>query len=177
MRIDLSEIVHHPGMRADQDFEEPCPGDLGLNCTAPVKGRLEFNNTGNLLLITGDISTEVTLECSRCLEDFSLPVDGKVEEEFRVEKVGDSVKALPSEEEDISPDLIVNNMLDVDELIRQSLLLVLPIQPLCRPDCGGICPTCGQNLNMRKCVCPPAEPESPFSALAELLEEDENEES
>jgi uncharacterized protein len=62
----------------------------------------------------------------------------------------------------------------VDELIRQNLLLVVPIKPLCRPDCAGLCPTCGENLNVRKCTCPPAEIESPFKVLADLLEEDKD---
>jgi len=85
--------------------------------------------------------------------------------------------ALPYEEEDVNTDLVNNNLLNLEELARQNILLVLPIQPLCRPDCQGLCLTCGENLNVRKCLCPPAEPESPFSVLAELLdEENESEE-
>jgi uncharacterized protein len=62
------------------------------------------------------------------------------------------MKALPFEEEDESTDMVNNNMLDLEEVVRQSILLTLPIQPLCRPDCKGMCLTCGENLNMRKLI-------------------------
>ena len=174
MKLDLSEIAHVGGMHAAQDIEEKCPEDMGLQCTGPVKGKLEFMNTGNLLLVTGEIETELAFQCSRCLVDMTLPVKAEVEEEFRIEKVGDAVRVLPLDEDDVEPELVKDNKLDIQELIRQNLLLEMPIKPLCRPDCRGLCPTCGENLNLRKCACPPAEPESPFKVLADLLEEQDS---
>jgi len=174
MRLDLSEIAKTPGMTAKVDIDVPCPKSLGFVCPTPVKGRMELNNTGTLLLLTGRIKTEVQVECSRCLADFTLPVETDMEEEFRVEKVGDAMRALPLEEDEVSAELVsAGNILDVDELIRQSLLVDLPIQPLCKPDCAGLCPTCGENLNMRKCQCEVDETESPFKVLGELLSEDD----
>lgn len=171
MKLDLSEIASVDGMHAVQDIEEQCPEDMGFECTGPVEGKLEFTNTGNLLLITGDIKAEIKLLCSRCLMDMTLPMEAKIEEEFRLEKIGDAVRVLPLEEEDVESELVKDNILDIQEIIRQNLLLELPIQPLCAPDCRGLCPTCGESLNLRKCACPPAEPESPFKVLADLLEE------
>lgn len=172
MKLDLSEIINTPGMHTVQEVDEPCSEDLGLVCTSPVKGRIELTNTGNLLLVKGKVNTEIKLECGRCLNNFTMPVEANVEEEFRIEKGGDAIQALSMDEEDTSANLIINNILDLQDVIRQNLLLVLPIQPLCKPDCKGLCPTCGKNLNVRKCTCPPAEPESPFHVLADLLEED-----
>ena len=173
MKLDLSEIARTPNMHVAQDIDEPCPRDTELECTQPVKGRLQFTNTGRLLLIEGEIKTEVKLECGRCLVDFTMPVEATIEEEFRLENIGDTIQVLPLDEDDVSAELVSNNMLDVQELIRQNLLLAPPIQPLCKPECMGLCPTCGKNLNVRKCTCPPAEPESPFHALADLLEEED----
>lgn len=172
MKLDLSEITLSPGMQSDQQVDEVCPQDLGLACVAPVTGRIRLTNTGALLLVKGEISTTVRLECSRCIVDFELPVKTVIEEQFRLERTGDVILALPIDEEDVSAHLIQHNLLDMQELVRQHLTLMLPIQPLCRPDCQGLCPTCGENLNMRKCLCPPAEPQSPFAALAQLLEEE-----
>jgi uncharacterized protein len=163
-------------MTSSIDIDEPCPTDMGFTCTSPVTGQIDFNNTGTLLLLEGELQTVVKIECGRCLTDFTLPIESTVEEEFRLEQIGDSVQALPLEEEDVSPDLVERNLLDVQELIRQSLLVALPIQPLCKADCKGLCPTCGENLNVRKCQCPPAETESPFKALAELLEKEKKDE-
>lgn len=172
MKLELSEIARTIGMKSTQEVDEPCPEDLGLRCTSPITGSIRLTNTVTLLLVEGDVKAEVVLECGRCLVDFTLPIEAHIEEEFRLENVGDAIQVLPVEEEDQTADLVSNNFLDLQELIRQSLLLVLPIQPLCRPDCRGLCPTCGKNLNVRKCICPPAEPESPFKVLAELLEEE-----
>lgn len=172
MKLDLTEIARTPGMHVAQEVDEPCPRDAELECTQPVKGQLQFTNTASLLLIEGEIKTEVKLECGRCLVDFTMPVEATIKEEFQLEKAGDAICMLPMDEEDVSAGLISNNILDIQELIRQDLLLTLPIQPLCKPECRGLCPTCGKNLNVRKCKCPPAEPESPFQVLAELLEEE-----
>ena len=174
MKLDLSEIARVGGMHVTQDIEEKCPEDPGFQCTGPVKGKLEFTNAGSLLLVTGEFKTELKLQCSRCLVDMTLPVEAKVEEEFRLETIGDAIRVLALDDEDVESGLVKDNILDIQEVIRQDLLLEVPIQPLCRPDCQGLCPTCGENLNLRKCACPPAEPESPFKVLGELLEEQDN---
>ena len=174
MKLDLSEIARVDGMHSAQDIEEQCPQDLGFECTMPVKGRLQFTNTGSLLLITGDIETELKLQCGRCLTDMAFPVHVKVEEEFRLQTIGDAIQVLPLDEDDIESGLVKDNILDIEEIIRQDLLLELPIQPLCKTDCRGLCPTCGKNLNLRKCACPPAEPESPLKVLGKLLEDEDN---
>jgi uncharacterized protein len=173
MRLDLSELAGTAGKHISVDIKESCPPDMDVTCTKPVKGKLTFDNTGTLLLMNGEIETEIKIECGRCLVDFTLPVESPIEEEFRLEKVGDAIQILPLDEEDTDADLVQNNILDVQELVRQALLVSLPIQPLCRPGCEGLCPTCGENLNVRKCQCPPAEPESPFKALADLLDEED----
>jgi uncharacterized protein len=171
MKLDLSEIARTPGMQAVEEIDEPCPKEFELECISPVKGLVKLTNTGSLLLVEGEIGTHVKMECSRCLVDFACPITASMEEEFRIEKVGDAAQVLPMEE-DASIELLSNNILDLQELIRQDMLLVLPIQPLCKPDCKGLCPTCGKNLNVRKCTCPAAEPELPFKVLAELLDEE-----
>jgi uncharacterized protein len=58
------------------------------------------------------------------------------------------------------------NWLYADDLLRQYLLLELPMAPVCREDCKGLCPTCGQNLNEASCDCAPKEGHPAFEALA-----------
>jgi uncharacterized protein len=174
MKLDLTELARTIGMRAVQDIDEPCPADMDVECTSNVTGRIQLSNTGSVLVVNGEIRADVKLQCSRCLEDFSTPLQGAVDEQFRLEKTADASLVLPLDEEDVDSGLVRGNLLDVSELIRQNLLLDLPIKPLCRPDCAGLCPTCGENLNVRKCACPPAEIESPFKVLADLLEEEKD---
>lgn len=172
MKLDLTEMTRTAGMRFVQEIDEPCPEGLEMDCTSNVKGNIKLHNTGSLLMIEGEIKTDIKLPCSRCLVDVAMPVQSTIEEQFEIERIGDVATILPLEEEDETERFVNNNVLDVDELVRQSLLLVLPIQPLCQPECMGLCPTCGENLNVRKCVCPPSDPESPFQVLADLLEEE-----
>ncbi len=67
--------------------------------------------------------------------------------------------------------LFQENMLDLTELLRQNILLSMPIKPLCSDECKGLCPTCGRNLNEGPCNCPSDSGGSAFAALAALLED------
>lgn len=177
MKLDLSEIVRNVGKLGANDIREQCvPEEFGFECTEPVTGKLRFANTGELLLVNGEIQTAVRMECGRCLTEISLPIRMVIEEEFRIEHSGgDLIQALPIEGDDESEKaMITNNVLDVKELVRQNLLLELPIQPLCNKDCKGLCPSCGENLNEKLCSCPAENVDSPFQVLAELLEEEED---
>lgn len=64
--------------------------------------------------------------------------------------------------------LIEDKWLDVNELVRQQLLLALPTRPLCRPQCRGLCPKCGTNLNQGDCGCRREAPERPLGRLGEV---------
>lgn len=79
------------------------------------------------------------------------------------------------EDDDPEGELINNNILNVRELVRQNILLEIPIQPLCSEDCKGICPVCGVNKNNNNCSCNEGQMNSAFSALADLLNEYEDE--
>lgn len=175
MKLDLSEIVRNVGRRAATDIdEEGNTEEFGFASEGLITGELKFNNTGQLLLITGSVHAALILECSRCLVEFVQQVDSQVEEEFRIDRSGDMIKAVPIDEEDGPEwDLIKNNILNVRELVRQNLTLEIPMQPLCKDDCKGLCPICGANKNITKCSCDEIRPSSPFDVLAELLKEDE----
>jgi len=178
MRLDISELARTPGMRATQDIDETCSlAECGIDFVGPVTGRIELTNTGELLLVRGSIGAEVRLLCSRCATDFVTAIHADIAEQFRLVHTVDQVIAVPMEgEEDIS-EILHGHILDVEELIRQNLLTEMPFQPLCRPDCEGLCPICGQDLSEGECECYRSTAESPFGALADLLEELEEEET
>lgn len=177
MKLDLSEIAQNIGMHATQEIDEPCfAEDEEIECVSPVRGRVELTNSGTLLLVHGGIKTDVRLPCSRCLTDVVMPVEVEIDEQFPLVHLGDAVFAMPEEEEDTVSELVNNNLLDLEELIRQDLLVAMPIQPLCTPDCKGLCPTCGHDLNAEECTCPPETTVSPFQVLAGLLEEEKDDE-
>ncbi len=100
--------------------------------------------------VEGSVSSEWEGECRRCLSSVRGVITCEVRELFRPrrrhEKPGDDEETYPLESE----------MLDLRPLVRDALLLELPVAPLCKDDCAGLCPTCGANRNDAPCGCPPS---------------------
>jgi uncharacterized protein len=103
-----------------------------------VEGKARVIRIRRGVLVQCEFDAEVTLICSRCLDAFSCPISFTAQEEFLpiTDVLGDLELSLPGQSEDFTID--ERNMLDLGELIRQYLLLNLPMKPLCRPDCPGI---------------------------------------
>jgi uncharacterized protein len=179
MKLDLSEIARTLGDRYHYEIKEPPIVDDTVVCTQPIGGKIDFTNTGSLIIAKGDFATAVQLQCSRCLADFSIPVSSPLDEQFEI-----ADEEAPVDEED-SPEfesdndlqsLFTNYMLDITELIRQALILALPLRPLCREECSGLCLTCGQNLNEARCDCDKKADASPLSNLAEMWKRSQEDE-
>lgn len=118
-------------------------------------GSIRLMKTDRGILLKGTFNTNLFLRCGRCLNDFSYPLELKIEEEyFPIMDVNTGVM-LPAPEEPGSFTIDDHNIMDISEAIRQYTLMALPIKPLCRQDCSGLCPTCGTNLNEKNCDCTP----------------------
>ncbi len=178
MKLDLSEIAAHLGKRIKYAIDEVpiVDAESGLKCVEPIRGDVAFTNTGRTIDVRGKFHTTIELECGRCLRAYKLPVEAPIEEELPLEgqpwapEAAEEVEELPEEEKE---PLFVENIFDLEEYLRQSILVNVPIKPLCEEACKGLCSHCGANLNDGKCKCPPEETESPFGALASLLDEEE----
>ncbi len=121
-----------------------------------VRGQVTLLRTNRGILVTGKLETELLVTCSRCLNQFREPLNLEIEEEFfpTIDILTGAAIAAPDDE----PGAFVidkNNVMDLGEAIRQYALMALPMKPLCRQDCKGLCPTCGKNLNVEGCDCPP----------------------
>jgi uncharacterized protein len=176
MKIDLNEVATHLGKHISYVIDElPIDDpDSGVKCIEPIRGKATFGNTGRLLIVRGVFETIVELECARCLGQYPMKIESPIEEAFQLPGyVPDEDEAQEEEEavEDDSEVLFVENMLHLTELLRQDILLAMPIKPICSEECKGLCPACGRNLNEGLCGCPPDAGESAFAELASLLEE------
>jgi uncharacterized protein len=116
---------------------------------SPLRGTLSLLKTVQRILCTGMLKCKVEMDCVRCLEPFVVEVEVPIEEEFGFGDGGSASLRLDD------PALMIDerNILDISEVVRQNVLLALPTRPLCRPDCRGLCPTCGENLNQGVCTC------------------------
>ena len=176
MKLDLSEVLSRVGARYPYDVDEPPIVDEDLECATPIRGRLVFTNTGNVLLAMGAVETTVTLACCRCLEYFNLPLTVPIEEQFALQRRPGVARGRVQHtvvEDDENPDaakLFDGPLFDLTELLRQGIWLGLPLSPLHDESCAGLCARCGANLNLGACACPTEPAAGPFGALAQLLE-------
>ena len=120
-----------------------------------ITGSVRLMKTDRGILLKGIFNTNLFLRCGRCLTSFIHPLSIKIEEEyFPIMDVTTGIM-LPAPEEPGSFIIDDRNIMDISEAIRQYTVMALPIKPLCRQDCSGLCPTCGTNLNEKKCECTP----------------------
>jgi uncharacterized protein len=137
----------------------------------PFSGEVSLLRTDRGILLRGALETTVEAVCSRCLSPFEQPLTLNIEEEYLLTVDPLSGTSLPSVE-DGAFTIDEGQEIDLDELVRQYSVLALPIKPLCREDCAGLCPTCGHNLNLGPCDCPHGAPDPRFALLARLLAEE-----
>jgi uncharacterized protein len=122
-------------------------------------GTARFDRTPQGLLLQGDFESETEIECVRCLESFTQALKWSFTDlyAFDARSLSESNLLVPED-----------GHIDLEPLLREYALLEFPISPVCRPDCKGLCPICGENLNLADCGHHP-EPDSPFAALKDLL--------
>jgi len=160
LRLNVGFLIKSPiGTSRDFSFDYGkmrLGEDLTVNDFA---GMARFDRTPQGLLLQGEFTAEAELECVRCLETFSQPLKWSFTDLYAFDKrsVSESNLLVPE-----------NGQIDLEPLLREYALLEFPISPVCEPDCKGLCPVCGENLNKVDCGHRP-ESDSPFAALKDLL--------
>jgi len=128
--------------------------DPGLEfSSAQINGAVRLEKHGRDILVRGHLQGHLQLACSRCLEEFGGPVDA----DFDLLLVPGPGPAGNEAEELSAPDLDLDyytgETLDLEAVIREQIILMVPLKPLCTEDCKGICPRCGAVLNLEACTC------------------------
>jgi uncharacterized protein len=143
-----------------------------IELTAPVHGDVELIRTNRGILARANLTTAAHLECSRCLEIYFEPLRIDFSEEFI--PVVDVETGLPANIPHESHTYLINDHheLDLSEAVREYGLLELPMKPLCKSDCAGLCPQCGTNRNVSSCDCVLDSADERFAVLRALLSND-----
>jgi uncharacterized protein len=127
---------------------------------------LEVERDGADVFVRGRVAASVPLVCSRCLEPFPGGVDVDVDMRFVPKPTGaDSVELAA---DDLDVDFYENDTLDLARVVENEATLALPMKPLCRPDCRGLCAVCGGNRNVVACTCAQRPPDPRLAALRDL---------
>jgi len=132
----------------------------------PVRVQLLVTRESDLILVDGDISASLKFHCSRCLQECAYAVNGAVHLTLEPAEGGARSEGAHQLQADELEQLYYRDGgVETNDVVREQLLLSIPMRVVCRPDCGGLCPSCGRNLNEGACGCPaPA-----ASRLAEQL--------
>ncbi|MFA6092815.1 MAG: DUF177 domain-containing protein [Elusimicrobiota bacterium] len=154
LRFETARILEAGGLQDDLEFDaaELMGSELpaGTHAAGPLRLHLEISTGTGQLLVQADLSGTWSLTCSRCLREHRMEYDCSIDETY------------PADQQ----------FLDVSDDIRQAALLEIPERSLCGPDCKGICPTCGKDLNSSACGCI-APSTSPFVGLQRLIRKEE----
>lgn len=156
-------MINQPiGSSRDFNFDYPrmqLGEDLILT---EFKGTALLSRTPQGLLLQADFEGQASLDCVRCLGTFDQALVWTATELYAFDKrsVTDSGLIMPED-----------GHIDLELLMREYALLEIPISPVCKPDCKGLCPLCGEDLNRVDCGHRDTTSESPFAVLKPLLEE------
>jgi uncharacterized protein len=136
--------------------------------TVKLSGELSKDADG--ISFAGRIETSARLSCSRCLEDYSLPLDLPFDLFYTTEPEGPPGSVARIDDDMVTRVHFNGDRIDVQSLLSEQIYLGLPLKPLCRPDCLGLCPRCGTNLNAGDCACAEERTEDPrLRVLKNLL--------
>jgi uncharacterized protein len=120
--------------------------------------------------LSGRVQTMLELPCSRCVEPFTQPVDAAFDLRYQPHTVNTGEGECEIEEDDLTTAFYENDVIDLGQLMREQFYLSLPMKPLCREDCRGLCAVCGTNLNRAACDCKRAWDDPRLAALKVLQE-------
>jgi uncharacterized protein len=134
-------------------------GDIEFN--EIISSNIEVNKVGEKFIVKGKIKTAILLECSRCLKKFEYNIDCN----FRLIYLK-NIKFKEGEisKEEIDEVMLTDDILNIGDDIRQTIILEIPMKPICKESCKGLCANCGKDLNFGKCNCK-FEKTSPFSKI------------
>lgn len=127
---------------------------------APMKYDLVAQAADNRIQVSGQLSCDVRMQCSRCLKVFDETVNLSFEEQFRIVK---DEEGEPSEDDEAVP--VKEDRIELSPYLAGELVVQLPYAPLCEEDCKGLCSDCGINLNEQSCGCNTAKVDLRMAAL------------
>jgi uncharacterized metal-binding protein YceD (DUF177 family) len=146
-KIDLRELGRRPGSLQELQRTAPAPEGwrvelIGVPAGAEVALRLRLESVMEGVLVSGELDVPVEGSCARCLEPIEDTLHLDVQELFAYEG---STTEETSEEDEVRR--VEGDYLDLEPLARDTVVLNLPLAPVCTPDCAGLCVDCGQRLD------------------------------
>jgi len=151
--LDIHTLQRRPGSMMERELTLPAPADLAVALArvpegSPMHLDLRFESVMEGVLVTGTADTEVQAECGRCLDPVSWQETFEFSELFTYPATDARGAVIDSgeAEEDPLPEVVADTV-DLGPVVRDAVVLELPLTPVCDASCAGLCPTCGERLD------------------------------
>lgn len=169
MKIIVSEI---PEEGIDLELDEQLQTE-SVKILSPVHASLRIDKVGSEVLVKGTVDADVELQCSRCLKSFTMHIQSPLNVVYDPAEMINREENYKLKSDELDTGFYRQDELDTDELLLEQLLLNIPMKPLCDPECKGICPQCGSDLNVSGCACETKEIDPRLKVLEQLLKKKE----
>lgn len=170
MRIELAQLedgktefanVYGPDSLALEDERVKLCGPTS------VAGKLRLS--GAEVIVEGHLDSCVEVDCDRCLRPIELPVAADFELEYISGSDYEANRNVELTEDLMAISVFDGESIDLDEIVKEQLLLAVPTRSICKEDCKGFCPTCGADKNAGECGCEAREVDPRWAALKDLM--------
>ena len=169
MLIELSKLedgrakIDHTYAQSELKLDEE-----GVVLAGDVTANVRIRRKGAEIVVKGTLETVVQVECDRCLKPVTLPVKAEFSLEYLAKGDYEASQAAELTEEELDVSVFEGDTIDLDEVVREQILLFVPARTLCIENCKGICSSCGSDLNAGQCGCVSAEIDPRWAALRNL---------
>jgi uncharacterized protein len=148
------------------------PSDIG-EYLEPIHFDAHVRKVEEKVFITGRISAHIKMNCARCLQPHEERIDDTFEATYLPQPdIQEKEEEIELEEIDLDVSYYTGNSIALYDVLREQLLLLIPLKPLCKPDCAGLCPSCGKDLNTGTCHCNRRSVDPRLAVLEQLLHKD-----
>lgn len=161
----VSDLVGRPGASRTEHFTEELPLEMDMaRVASPLEIEVRFDATSREIVASGQASYDIVATCNRCLQDINESLTTRFSQVYVAEAAG--------QPDDESLPMDAHGHIDLESPIRDEVGLTLPLSPVCRAGCLGLCPTCGTDLNREPCEGHEDFSSSPFAVLQDFLDKD-----
>ena len=156
--------------RVDRRFEPDTVSvpQEDFRLVSPVVFGADVRKDARKVRLVGRLATVLELGCGRCLEPYRLEVDAPLDLLFLPEEAETGKADGEVTDADVGVSFYKDDEIDLGDVVREQCYLALPMKPLCREECAGLCPTCGINRNRETCQCQPTWVDPRMEALRRL---------
>ena len=170
MRIELENLE---GGKSDfvhvYQPEDLNPVDERIDVIEPATVSGKVRLAGNEVFVNGHVETRAKVECDRCLQPVEIPVNADFALEYIPGSEYESTDVVELTEDQLSVAVFDGEAIDVDEIVKEQIVLAVPTRVLCRENCKGICPECGTDRNTGDCSCTTNDIDPRWAALKKLI--------